>query len=142
MLEKIDHIGIAVIRLEDHLALYRDVLMLEFLGIEEVAEQKVRTAIFRIGEVKIELLEATQPDSPIARFIEKRGEGLHHIAYQTNHIGQEIKNFKEKGLAMLDESPRIGAHQMQIAFIHPQSSGKVLTEICQNPQQSQPQERL
>jgi len=142
MLEKIDHIGIAVSRLEDHLALYHDVLMLEFLGIEEVAEQKVRTAIFRIGEVKIELLEATQPDSPIARFIEKRGEGLHHIAYQTNHIGQEIKNFKEKGLAMLDELPRIGAHQMQIAFIHPQSSGKVLTEICQNPQQSQPQERL
>jgi len=142
MLEKIDHIGIAVSRLEDHLALYRDVLMLEFLGIEEVAEQKVRTAIFRIGEVKIELLEATQPDSPIARFIEKRGEGLHHIAYRTNHIGQEIKNFKEKGLAMLDELPRIGAHQMQIAFIHPQSSGKVLTEICQNPQQSQPQERL
>jgi len=142
MIEKIDHIGIAVNRLEDHLALYRDVLMLEFLGIEEVAEQKVRTAIFRIGEVKIELLEATQPDSPIARFIEKRGEGLHHIAYRTNHIGQEIKNFKEKGLAMLDELPRIGAHQMQIAFIHPQSSGKVLTEICQNPQKSQHQERL
>jgi methylmalonyl-CoA/ethylmalonyl-CoA epimerase len=131
MITQINHIGIAVTKLTDHIPFYRDILKLEYQGSEEIPDQKVRMAIFKIGEVKIELLEPTSTESPIAKFIEKRGEGLHHIAYQSNDIEGEIKQFAAEKIQMVDMQPKKGAHGSLIAFIHPKSSGKVLTEICQ-----------
>ncbi len=131
MIGKINHIGIAVSSLEEHIPFYRDVLGLRLLGSEEVAEQKVKVAMFMAGEVKIELLEPTDPESPIAKFIEKKGEGMHHIAYETDDIHKELEGFQDKGLRMIDSTPRSGAHGTKIAFIHPKSSAKVLTEICE-----------
>ncbi len=131
MLSQIDHIGIAVKSLDDHVPFYKDVLNLEFAGTEEVAEQKVKVAMFKIGEAKIELLEPTSDESPIAKFIEKKGEGIHHIAYQTDDIEGEIKNIQDNDLRMIDKTPRMGAHDTKIAFIHPKSSGKVLTELTE-----------
>ena len=131
MITQINHLGIAVINLAEYIPFYRDILKLEFKGIEEIPDQKVRTAIFNIGEIKIELLEPTSAESPIAKFIEKRGEGLHHIAYQSDDIKGEIKRFIAENIQMIDGQPKQGAHGSLIAFIHPHSSGKVLTEICQ-----------
>jgi methylmalonyl-CoA/ethylmalonyl-CoA epimerase len=131
MLTQINHIGIAVKSLDDHIPFYRDVLKMKFAGIEEVADQKVKTAMFHIGEAKIELLEPTSDESPIAKFIEKKGEGIHHIAYQTDNIEQEIKNITDNDLRMIDQVPRSGAHNTKIAFIHPKSSGRVLTELTE-----------
>ncbi|HQC62730.1 MAG TPA: VOC family protein, partial [Candidatus Marinimicrobia bacterium] len=91
MIKKLNHIGIAVNSLTEHIPFYRDILQLNFLGIEEIADQKVKTAIFQVGEARIELLEATAPDSPIAQFLEKRGEGLHHLAYQSDNIERELQ---------------------------------------------------
>ena len=132
MIKQINHIGIAVSSLEEQIPFYRDVLGLELTGTEEVAEQKVKVAMFKIGEAKIELLEPTSEDSPIAKFIEKNGPGMHHIAYETDDINLELGQFKEKELRMIDALPRSGAHGTKIAFIHPKSSGRVLTEICQS----------
>ncbi|HHS51159.1 MAG TPA: methylmalonyl-CoA epimerase [candidate division Zixibacteria bacterium] len=131
MLEKIDHIGIAVESLEESIPVFRDLLGLEFLGEEEVPDQRVRVAKFDIGGVHIELLEPTSTDSPISQFIEKRGQGIHHISYRTNDIEGEIAGLISKGARMIDESPRIGAGGMKIAFVHPKSTAKVLTEICE-----------
>lgn len=132
MIKQINHIGIAVSSLENHIPFYRDILGLTALGTEEVPEQKVKVAMFQVGEVKIELLEPTSGESPVAKFIEKKGEGIHHIAYETDGIIKEIKGFQGKEIRMIDETPRDGAHGTKIAFIHPKSSGKVLTEICQS----------
>ena len=132
MIKQINHIGIAVSSLENHIPFYRDILGLTALGTEEVPEQKVKVAMFQVGEVKIELLEPTSGESPVAKFIEKKGEGIHHIAYETDDIIKEIKGFQGKEIRMIDETPRHGAHGTKIAFIHPKSSGKVLTEICQS----------
>jgi len=131
MITQLNHLGIAVTKLAEHIPFYRDILKLEFLGIEEIPDQKVRTAIFKVGEVKIELLEPTSTDSPIAKFIEKKGEGLHHIAYQSDDIKGEIKRFVAENIQMIDTQPKNGAHGNLIAFLHPKSSSKVLTEICQ-----------
>jgi len=131
MISKINHIGIAVSSLDNAVPLYRDVLKFQYLGTEEVADQKVRVAMFRIGEVKIELLEPLSEESPIARFIEKSGEGIHHIAYQTDDINEEIKDLVSRDVRMIDQEPRNGAHGTKIAFIHPKSTGRVLTELCQ-----------
>ncbi len=131
MVNQINHIGIAVKSLEEHIPFYQNILKFELIGKEEVKEQKVKVAIFQIGEVKIELLEPTSPDSPIAKFIDKKGEGMHHIAYQTDNITKEIEEITNQDIRMIDNKPRIGAHETQIAFIHPKSSGKVLTELCQ-----------
>ena len=131
MIDKINHIGIAVSSLEDHIPFYRDVLKLEMLGREEVAEQQVKVALFRVGEVKMELLEPTSAESPIARFIEKRGEGIHHIAYETGNIAGALESLTKKGIRLIDEQPRRGAHGTQIAFIHPKSCGRVLTELTE-----------
>jgi methylmalonyl-CoA/ethylmalonyl-CoA epimerase len=128
MIQKINHIGIAVSSLEAHIPFYRDVLELEYRGTETVADQKVRLAVFRVGEVNIELLEPTAPDSPIASFIEKRGEGVHHLSYQVDDIEAQIGALKAAGVQMIDEKPRGGAHSSRIAFLHPKSSGKILTE--------------
>ena len=131
MITNINHIGIAVKSLEEHIPFYRDVLGLEFLGIEEVKEQKVNTAIFRVGDAEIELLEPTSPESTIAKFIESKGEGMHHIAYQTDGIEGEISKLKENEVRMIDESPRGGVQNTKIAFLHPKSSGRVLTELTE-----------
>jgi methylmalonyl-CoA/ethylmalonyl-CoA epimerase len=128
----IDHIGIAVESLDEAMPFYRDCLGLEFLGIEEVPSQKVRVAMFRVGESRIELLEPTSADSPIAKALEKRGPGLHHIAYSVDDAEAEVASLMEKGVRMIDTSPRDGAGGSRIAFVHPAASGKVLTELCQH----------
>jgi len=128
MITKINHIGIAVNSLDEQIGFYRDVLNLDFEGIEAVHDQMVRAALFKVGEVRIELLEPTSPESPIAKFIEKKGEGMHHIAYETDQIDNEISGLKKAGIQMIDENPKPGAQHTTIAFIHPKSSGKVLTD--------------
>lgn len=131
MIRKIDHIGIAVASLESSVPFYRDILGLAFLGEEEVSSQMVRAAMFSIGEVKIELLEPTSEGSPIANYLSKKGEGIHHIAYESDGIVEELGLIRDKGVQLIDDKPRPGAHGMNIAFLHPKSTGKVLTEICQ-----------
>jgi len=131
MIKKINHIGIAVASLEAQIPFYRDVLGFRDLGSEEVPDQKVKVAMFEVGEVKIELLEPTSPESPIAKFLEKKGDGIHHIAYETDGIISEIKHMEDSEIQMLDKVAREGAHGTKIAFLHPKSSGRILTEICQ-----------
>ena len=127
----VDHIGIAVKSIEDALAFWESSLGIKCSGIEEVAEQRVKTAFLPVGETEIELLEATDPESPVAKFIEKRGEGLHHIALRVENIEETLKNLKEQGVRLIDETPRYGAGGAKIAFVHPKSSGGVLLEISQ-----------
>jgi methylmalonyl-CoA/ethylmalonyl-CoA epimerase len=129
--EKIDHIGIAVDSIEKWLGFYRDVLGLEYGGSEEIAEQKVRVAFMKIGESNIELLEPISDDSPIAKFLEKRGGGIHHIAISVDDIDAALARHREAGAKLIDTAPRVGAHNMRIAFIHPKASGGVLLELCQ-----------
>ncbi len=131
MLTKINHIGIAVKSLDDAIPFYRDNLGMGFKGIEEVAEQKVRVAMLQIGESKIELLEPTSDDSPVARFIEKNGAGIHHLAYEVVDIEAAIAKLTADGVRMIDVQPRSGAHGTRIAFVHPKGSNGVLTELCQ-----------
>ncbi len=127
----INHIGVAVTSIAEQTPFYRDVLGLEYEGEETVADQKVRVAFFRCGAVRIELLEPTAADSPIARFIEKCGQGLHHVAFGVEDLASRIAELKREGIQMIDERPRSGAHGMAIAFIHPKSSQGVLTELCE-----------
>jgi methylmalonyl-CoA/ethylmalonyl-CoA epimerase len=131
MTHKINHIGIAVQSIDATIPFYRDQLGMEFLGCEEVAEQKVKVAMLAIGESKIELLEPTSPDSPVARFLEKSGQGIHHIAYEVGDIEAALAKMIAEGARMIDEKPRSGAHGTRIAFVHPKSSHGVLTELCQ-----------
>jgi methylmalonyl-CoA/ethylmalonyl-CoA epimerase len=131
MLTKINHIGIAVTSLDESIPFYRDSLGVACAGIEEVTEQKVRVAMLRVGESMIELLEPTSDDSPIAKFIEKNGAGIHHIAYEVADVESAIATLLAAGARMIDEKPRHGAHGTRIAFIHPKSSNGVLTELCQ-----------
>jgi len=130
-LNKIEHIGIAVKSIEESLKYYEGILGLKCYAIEEVAEQRVKTAFLKIGDTKLELLEATSDDSPIAKFIEKRGEGVQHIAFAVNGIENVLLEAKEKGVRLIDEKPRKGAEGMDIAFLHPKSTGGVLTEFCE-----------
>lgn len=131
----INHIGVAVKSIAEHRAFYEQTLGARFDGIETVAEQKVNVAFFLVGppghEVRMELLEATAPDSPIAVFIEKRGEGLHHVAYSVDNIQARLDALKAGGVRLIDEKPRKGAHHTNIAFLHPKSSCGVLTELCE-----------
>lgn len=128
---KVDHIGIAVSNLEETLAFYRDVLGLEVQGTEVVEEQKVKVAFLPLGDTEIELLESTEPDGPIARFIEKNGEGIQHVAFKVDDIEEAIASMKAKGMRMIDETPRYGAGGARIAFVHPKSSHRVLVELTQ-----------
>ena len=130
--EKIDHIGIAVESIEKWIGFYKDVLGLEYDGSEEVVEQKVRVAFLKIGESRIELLEPTSDDSPIAKFLEKRGGGIHHIAVKVDDIDAALARHHEVGARLIDNEPRIGAHNMRIALIHPKASGGVLLELCED----------
>lgn len=136
MIKKIDHIAIAVKNLAEEIIRYRDVLGLEYLGSETVAEQKVNVAFFRVGGVFIELLEPTGPDSPISAFIEKKGGGLHHLALAVDDIQGAIKDLQGKNVQMLDSQPRAGAHHAQIAFAHPKSFSGVLFELKQQGDES------
>lgn len=129
--KSVNHIGIAVRSIDQQRPFYEGALGLEFEGLEEVPSQKVRVAFFRSGDVRIELLEPTTPDSTVASFLEKRGEGLHHVAYTVDDIRSRIAELKNSGMRMIDEEPRVGAHQMKIAFMHPKSSFGVLTELCE-----------
>lgn len=132
MTRKINHIGIAVKNLENAIPFYRDQLGMNFEGTEEVSEQKVRVAFLQVGESRIELLEPTSPDSPVAKYLEKNGEGIHHLAYQVDDIEETLAQLKQSGVRLIDEQPRRGAHNSLIAFLHPKASGGVLTEICQS----------
>ena len=128
---KIDHIGIATRGIRDALEFYRDALGLDVTETEEVSEQKVRVAMLPIGESRIELLEATSEDSPIARFLEKRGPGIHHIAVQVDDIRSALANLKRNGARLIDDEPRKGAGGCLVAFVHPSSTGGVLLELVQ-----------
>jgi methylmalonyl-CoA/ethylmalonyl-CoA epimerase len=129
---KIDHIGIATRGIQDAMTFYRDALGLEVSEPEEVADQKVRVAMLPIGESRIELLEGTSADSPIARFLEKRGPGIHHIAVRVDDIRAALANLKQKGARLIDEEPRKGAGGCLVAFVHPSSTGGVLLELVEN----------
>jgi methylmalonyl-CoA epimerase len=129
---KIDHIGIATRGIQDAMTFYRDALGLEVSEPEEVADQKVRVAMLPIGESRIELLEGTSADSPIARFVEKRGPGIHHIAVRVDDIRAALANLKQKGARLIDEEPRKGAGGCLVAFVHPSSTGGVLLELVEN----------
>ncbi len=128
---KIDHLGIAVDNLDQGKNFWTDVLELKFEGVETVEEQKVRTAFIPVGESEVELLESTSPDGPIAKYIEKRGQGIQHVAFQVPDIEEALSELKEKGIQLIDEKPRIGAGGARIAFLHPKATGGVLVEICE-----------
>lgn len=128
----IEHLGIAVRSLDEAVPYYEKVLGLECYNVEEVADQKVRTAFFKVGDTKIELLEPTSPESTIAKFIENRGEGIHHIAFAVKGIEGALAQAEEKGVRLIDKTPRAGAEGMTIAFLHPKSTGGVLTEFCED----------
>lgn len=127
----INHIGIAVKSIEEQRSFYEDILGAEFEAIEEVPSQKVKVGFFKVGDVRLELLEPTDPTSSVASFLEKRGEGLHHVAYTVDDIEQRLAELKTGGVRLIDEAPRPGAHHTRIAFVHPKSSGSVLTELCE-----------
>ena len=126
----IEHIGIAVSNLEEAVSYYEQVLGLECYAIEEVKDQKVRTAFFRVGETKIELLESTEADGPVGKFIEKRGQGIHHIAFAMDDTDQALKEAEARGVQLIDKSARKGAEGLKIGFLHPKSTFGVLTEFC------------
>jgi methylmalonyl-CoA/ethylmalonyl-CoA epimerase len=129
-LSHIEHIGIAVKSIEEAKKYYEDILGLKCYAVEEVKDQKVKTAFFQIGQTKIELLEATSADSPVAKFIEKRGEGIHHIAFATDDTNNALAEAEEKGIKTIDKTSRKGAEGLNIGFLHPKSTFGVLTEFC------------
>ena len=128
----IEHIGIAVNSIADALPFYEKVLGLKCYNIEEVADQKVKTAFFLLGQTKIELLESTDPEGPVGKFIEKRGEGIHHIAFAVDQIEDKLREAEAAGIRLIDSTPRKGAEGLSIAFLHPKSTFGVLTELCED----------
>ncbi|MBX2841097.1 MAG: methylmalonyl-CoA epimerase [Flammeovirgaceae bacterium] len=131
----IEHIGIAVKDLEASIKYYEDTLGMKCYAIEEVKDQKVKTAFFKVGQTKIELLESTDPSGPIGKFIEKKGEGMHHMAFAVNNIEEKLQTVKERGVRLINETPRKGAEGLQIAFLHPKSTNGVLTELCEKKEE-------
>lgn len=131
MLKKIDHLGVAVRDLEAALHIFRDQLGIDVDGVEEVAEQKVKVAFLPLGESKIELLQSTDPEGPVARFIERRGEGIQHIAFRVENLEESLGRLKSKGVRLIDKKPRRGAGGARVAFIHPKSTCGVLIELCE-----------
>jgi methylmalonyl-CoA/ethylmalonyl-CoA epimerase len=129
--KKIEHIGIAVKNLDESVKYYENVFGLKCYAVEEVKDQKVRTAFFKVGDTKIELLESTEPDGPIGKFIEKKGEGVHHIAFAVSGIDTSLAEISSKGIQLIDKQPRKGAEGLDIAFLHPKSTFGVLTELCE-----------
>ncbi len=129
----IEHIGIAVANLEASISFYERVFNLECYKIEEIPEQKVRAAFFAIGQTKIELLESTDPEGPVAKFIVKRGEGIHHLAFAVTNIREQLRRAEKEGIRIIDVEPRKGAEDLSIAFLHPESASGVLIELCEVP---------
>ncbi|MBI1767014.1 MAG: methylmalonyl-CoA epimerase [Bacteroidetes bacterium] len=130
-MEKLEHIGIAVKNLEESNRLFEKLLGKSHYKIEEVASEGVRTSFFEVGGVKIELLEATNPDSPIAKFIDRRGEGIHHLAFEVADIEESISSYSSNGFTLLNSQPKSGADNKRIAFMHPKTTNSVLVELCQ-----------
>ena len=128
--KKIEHIGIAVKSIEQARKFYEEILGLKCYAIEEVPDQKVKTAFFLVGQTKIELLEPTSEDSPVAKFIEKRGEGLHHVAFAVDDTADALNEAEQKGIRLIDKEPRKGAESLSIGFLHPKSTNGVLFEFC------------
>ncbi|RZB32448.1 MAG: methylmalonyl-CoA/ethylmalonyl-CoA epimerase [Desulfobacteraceae bacterium Eth-SRB2] len=128
---KIDHLGIAVNSIQDGKKFWTDALGLEFEGSETVEEQKVTTAFFPVGESEVELLESTAPDGPIAKFLEKKGPGIHHVAFRVENVEEALAELKEKGIRLIDEKPRMGAGGAKIAFLHPKATNGILVELCE-----------
>jgi methylmalonyl-CoA/ethylmalonyl-CoA epimerase len=131
MISKIEHIGIAVIDLDKQVTLYRDILGLDFHGYETLPDRGLKVAVFEMAGIKIELLQSTTSDSAIQKFIDVRGEGIHHIAFRTDSIQHELDRLKDAGVSLIDDRPRPGADGMLVAFLHPKSTGRVLMELCQ-----------
>src|ERR1035437_136013 len=127
----IEYIGIAVRNLEESIKFYEDTFGLKCYAVEEVKDQKVRTAFFEVGQTKIELLESTEPDGPIGKFIEKKGEGVHHLAFSVKNIESALTEIEKKGIQLIDKQPRKGAEGLDIAFLHPESTFGILTELCE-----------
>jgi methylmalonyl-CoA/ethylmalonyl-CoA epimerase len=126
----IEHIGIAVNNLQESIEYYEKVLGLECYAVEEVKDQKVKTAFFQVGDTKIELLESTDPEGPIGKFVAKKGAGMHHMAFAVADADQALKDVEEKGIRLIDKVSRKGAEGLRIGFLHPKSTGGVLTELC------------
>jgi len=129
----IEHIGIAVKNLEEQIKYYEEVLGLKCYNIEEVKDQKVKTAFFMCGQTKIELLESTEADGPIGKYVEKKGQGIHHIAYATENVQEALNHIDKNGIELIDKVPRNGAEGLRIGFIHPKATFGVLTELCEDP---------
>ena len=131
----IEHLGIAVKSIEEAVPYYENILGVKCYAVEEVADQKVKTAFFKVGETKIELLEPTSEESTITKFIEKRGEGIHHLAFAVaDGVANALAEVEEKGVRLIDKAPRKGAEGLNIAFLHPKSTHGVLTELCEKPE--------
>jgi len=128
----IEHIGIAVKNLDEAISYYENVLGLKCYAVEEVEDQKVKTAFFKVGQTKIELLESTDPEGPVGKFIEKRGEGIHHIAFSVSNLPEKLNEVELKGVQLIDKIPKKGAEGLDIAFLHPKSTFGVLTEFCEH----------
>lgn len=131
MIKKIDHVGVAVKSIDEARKLYEDLLGLKIVNTEVVEDQKVKVAFIPTGDSEIELLESTEPDGPVAKFIEARGEGIQHIAFRVDNLEGKLKELKEKGVRLLDEKPRRGAGGAMIAFLHPKSTFGTLVELCE-----------
>ena len=132
MIKEIDHIGIAVKDLEEAISIYRDIFRLKFKSTEEIKEQKIIHATFLVDSIKIELVQPTYPDGPVGKFIEKRGEGMHHIAFRVENIDESLKELNAKGIKLIDEKARTGADGTKIAFIHPKDMKGVLIELVES----------
>ena len=128
---RVEHIGIAVRNLEESIRLYETLLGVACYAIEEVKDQKVRTAFFRVGETKVELLASTSPDGPIGKFIDRRGEGVHHVAFSVDGVASSLRELEKKGFQLIDNESRQGAEGLHIAFVHPRSANGVLVELCE-----------
>jgi len=133
MLKKINHIAIAVNNIEEAAKFYQNVLGLSLTGVEVVAAQKTRVGFFKIGESNIELVQPAEPDSPLVKFLETKGSGIHHICFEVEDVEAEVKAYLEKGATLIDQKPRPGAHNTKVAFVHPKSSSGVLIELCELP---------
>jgi methylmalonyl-CoA/ethylmalonyl-CoA epimerase len=135
-LTHIEHIGIAVTDLEASIRHFENILGVPCYGVEEVVDQKVKTAFFKVGETKIELLASTDPEGPIGKFLEKKGPGVHHLAFAVDGLEEALSEMEQKGIQLIDKSPRKGAEGLDIAFLHPKSTQGVLMELCEHKNKS------
>jgi methylmalonyl-CoA/ethylmalonyl-CoA epimerase len=135
MLKRINHIAIAVNNIEEAAKFYQSILGLALSGVEVVSAQKTRVGFFKIGESNIELVQPAESDSPLVKFLETKGPGIHHICFEVDDVEAEVKTYLEKGATLIDQKPRPGAHNTKVAFVHPKSSNGVLIELCELPKE-------